>query len=112
MLLTRRAPDHVARPNFLFRAGLALHPPTSGRDDQGLPERMLVPRCPGAGLERDTDTQDARRSGCLEQWVNAYHAGKIFVRSFAGGQCTVSFEFHFCIPPLDSTYRFKPSADV
>src|SRR5260370_31933903 len=39
ILLTRRAPDHIARPNFLFRATLALHPPTSGCDYQGLAER-------------------------------------------------------------------------
>src|SRR5713226_9768960 len=85
MPLTRRAPDDIARPNFLFRATLALHPPTSGGDDQGLPERMRVPCCPSAGLERNTDAQNARRIGCLEQWVNAYHAGKILIRSFAGG---------------------------
>src|SRR2546422_1943861 len=85
MLLTRRAPDHIARPNFFFRATFALHPPKSGSDDQGLPERMRVPCCPRAGLERDTDAEHARRIGCLEQWVNAYRAGKILVRSFAGG---------------------------
>src|SRR5205809_5183505 len=84
MLLTRRAPDHIARPNFFFRATFALHPPKSGSDDQGLPERMRVPCCPRAGLERDTDAEHARWFGCLEQWVNAYRAGKILVRSFAG----------------------------
>src|SRR5947207_11990950 len=31
MLLTRRTPDHIARPNFLFWAALALHPPAPRR---------------------------------------------------------------------------------
>src|SRR6184192_2004884 len=47
---------------------------------QTLIERMRVPCCPGTGLERNTDAQNARRIGCQEQWVNAYHAGKILVR--------------------------------
>src|SRR5258708_532626 len=79
MLLNRRTPDHIARPNFLFRATLILHPPTSGGADQGLPERMLVPCCPSAGLERDTDSEHACRSWRLDQRVNAYDAGKILV---------------------------------
>src|SRR2546423_10743300 len=33
MLLTRRTPDNIAWPNFLFRTALALHPAASGRDD-------------------------------------------------------------------------------
>src|SRR5881398_1735381 len=107
MLLTRRAPDHIARPNFLLRATLALHPPTSGCDDQGLPEWMRVPCCPGAGLERNTDAQNARRIGCLEQRVNAYHAGKILIRSFAGGLRATSFDVHFPIPPLDVFREFE-----
>src|SRR2546422_10601719 len=37
MLFTRRAPNHIARPNFFFRAAFALNPSTPGRDDQGLP---------------------------------------------------------------------------
>src|SRR4249920_428422 len=48
VLLARRAPDHIARANLFFRATLALHPSASFRDDQGLPERMRVPRRAGA----------------------------------------------------------------
>src|SRR2546429_880382 len=95
MLFTRRAPDHIARPNFLLRATLALHPPTSGCDDQGLPEGMLVPCCPSAGLERNTDAQNARRIGCLEQRVNAYIAGEIFGGAFAGRLRATLFDIHF-----------------
>src|SRR2546423_8314428 len=82
MLLTWRAPHHIARSNFLFRATIALHPPTSGCNDQGLSERMPVPCCPSAGLERNTDGEHACRIGCLEQWVNAYHAGKVLSWSY------------------------------
>src|SRR5712691_7426355 len=84
-LFDRRAPDHMAGPHFILGATLALLSPTAGCDDQGLPERMRVPCCPGAGLERNTDAQNARRIGRLEQRVNAYQAGKILIRSFAGG---------------------------
>src|SRR5438132_3449525 len=33
MLLTRRAPNNVTRPNFLFWTALALHPSTPVSDD-------------------------------------------------------------------------------
>src|SRR6266496_2230740 len=66
MLFTRRARDHVTRPNFLDRASPALHQTASRCHDQGLAQRMSVPCGPGAGLERDTDAERARRIGCLE----------------------------------------------
>src|SRR5260370_16126261 len=37
-------PDHVARTDLLDRAALALRPAEPGSDDQGLAERMGVPR--------------------------------------------------------------------
>src|SRR5438445_5113073 len=43
MLLARRKPDDVARPDFLDRPALALHPTEAGGDNQCLPERMRVP---------------------------------------------------------------------
>src|SRR5438132_24618 len=98
MLLTRRAPHDIARPNLLFWTSLALHPATPGRYDQGLPERMDVPCCPGAGLERDTDAEHPCRLGCLEQRVNTDSAGKILVRSFAGRLRTFFCDFHFLNP--------------
>src|SRR6266404_1377938 len=85
MLLTRRAPHDIARPNFLFWTSLALHPATPGRDDQCLPERMDVPCSPSAGLERDADAEHACRLGCLEQGVITYSAGKILVRPLPEG---------------------------
>ena len=49
MLLARREPDHVAGMDFLDRAALPLDPAATGRDDQGLPQRVGVPRRPAPG---------------------------------------------------------------
>ena len=46
--------------------------------------RMGVPGGSSAGLERDTGAAHACRLGCLEQGINANHAGKVLGRSFAG----------------------------
>src|SRR5262249_36229009 len=54
VLLTRREPDHVTGPDFLDRAAPALGQAAASRHDQGLAQRVGVPRRPSAGLERDT----------------------------------------------------------
>src|SRR5438270_168131 len=95
MPLIRRAPDHVARSNFHFWSALALYPPTTGRDDQRLPERMGMPCGTCAGLERDARATRACRFGRLEQGINAHRAGKILVRPFVGRLCAISFDLHF-----------------
>jgi hypothetical protein len=85
MLFARRKPDHVARPDFFNRAALALRPAATRRHDQGLAQRMRVPRGSGAGLKRDAGT--AARAGRfpgLEQGVNAHRAGEPIGRSFVG----------------------------
>ena len=76
MLLARREPDHIAGVNFFNRIPLALRPPATGHDNQGLTKRMGVPCRSRAGLERDTGASRACRSVCLKQRVNAYRAGK------------------------------------
>ena len=63
VLLAGREPDHVAGPDLLDRAALALHPAAAGRDDQRLPERMRVPGSASARLERDAGALDERRIG-------------------------------------------------
>src|SRR5262249_60626159 len=50
VLLPRRKPDHIAGPDLLDRPALALRPAASGRDDQGLAERMGMPGGAGARL--------------------------------------------------------------
>ena len=51
MLLSRRYPDHVPRPNFLDRLAPTLCPAATGRYDQGLTERVRMPCSPRARLE-------------------------------------------------------------
>src|SRR5581483_11206905 len=57
VLFTRREPDDVARPDVFDRAAPALRASRAGGHDQGLTERMRVPRGARAGLEGD-------RRGC------------------------------------------------
>ena len=84
MLLAGRNPDHVARPDFLDRAAPTLRPAATGRHDQGLAERMCVPCRPRAGLEGDAGAERARRSGRIEQRIDAHRAGEPIRRSLAG----------------------------
>src|SRR5882762_1633370 len=84
MLLSRRDPDYVARPNLLDRASRSLYATGPSRYNQRLAQRMRVPCCPSAGLERDSSADHACRSGCLEQGINTYRARKVLCRSLAG----------------------------
>ncbi|OAJ65883.1 hypothetical protein A6V37_13040 [Paraburkholderia ginsengiterrae] len=52
MLLTRRAPDHVASTNFDDGFTFALSPSTACGDDKRLPERMSMPGAPCARFKR------------------------------------------------------------
>src|SRR6516165_12757506 len=91
MLLTRREPDHVARPDLVDEAAPNLGPSEPRRDDQRLTKGMCMPRRAGSRLERDAGATNTRRFGCLEQRVNADHAGKPLAQSFAGGLRSTSF---------------------
>ena len=71
-------------PDFLDGTTPALDPATTGCDDQGLTERMGVPCRARARLEGDARATNARRSGRLEQRVNADCAGEIIRRPLAG----------------------------
>src|SRR5207244_10513066 len=83
VLLARRAPDDVARSNHFDRTTPALHEPAAGRDDQGLTQRMGVPRGPGAWLERDAGAARARRIGRFEYRVDAHAAGAVLAGSLS-----------------------------
>ena len=54
ILLTRREPDHVTRPNLLDWASPALCQAAASRHDQGLAQRVGMPCSAGAGLKRNT----------------------------------------------------------
>src|ERR1700752_2552092 len=66
MFLARREPDDVPRPDFFNLPAPALCASAAGSHDQGLAERMRVPRGSRAGFERDTGTGHASRRGCLK----------------------------------------------
>src|SRR5437867_8617040 len=53
MLLAGRKPDHIAWPDFVDRAALALNPAKPRRDDQRLTEWMCMPGGTGARFEGD-----------------------------------------------------------
>src|SRR5271166_237996 len=94
MLLARREPDHVTGMDFLDRAALPLDPAATGDDDEGLPQRVGVPRRPGRGLERDAGTGRACWSLWLEKRVDADRASEPVGRPFSGRLGANSFDFH------------------
>ncbi len=92
MFLVGREPDHVAGPDLLDRASLALRPAAAGGDDQRLAQRVRVPGRAGARLEGDDRPADAGGIAPLERLVDADAAGEPFGRSFDGRLRTVSFD--------------------
>ena len=63
-------------PDFLDWPAVTLRPAAAGGDDQGLTERVRVPRRPRAGLKRHARPADAGRLGTIEQRVNPNRSGK------------------------------------
>src|SRR3989442_5035119 len=70
MLLTRRKPDHVPRPNLIDWASPALCPAAASRHDQRLAERMRVPCGTGGRLKGDAGANNTPRIGCFKQRIN------------------------------------------
>src|SRR5207248_10656796 len=101
MLLVRRKPDNVTRPDFLGWSVPALRPTKTGGDDQRLPEWMCMPGSASARLERYVCTGHACRIGCLEWRINANCAGEPISWSFCGRLRTTSFYFHPLLSTLD-----------
>src|SRR5947208_9810175 len=58
VLLTRRKPDHVIRPNFLDRTVPALGTAIARHHNEGLAQRVGVPWGASGWLERDTRAHD------------------------------------------------------
>jgi len=66
MLLSRRAPYNVARPNLLNWTSPTLNETGTSCDDENLTPRMRMPCGPSAGLERHTRPENAGWIGRLE----------------------------------------------
>src|SRR3954451_9849527 len=77
VLQTGRKPDDVTWPDFLDCAALALNPAKAGGHDQGLPERMRVPRRARARLECHVCAGRACRIVRAEERVDADRTGEI-----------------------------------
>ena len=75
-----RAPDHVSRFDFLYRASPCLCPANASGHDQVLPCWVRVPSGPGPWLEGDIRTGKRRRIIGRKQRVDTDMAGKKFGR--------------------------------
>src|SRR5947208_13892563 len=76
MLLVRRKPDHIARPDFFDRSAPTLRPSEAGRDDQRLTKWMCMPRSACTRLERDVCTTHTCRLRSFKQRINPHCPGK------------------------------------
>src|SRR5215469_13105290 len=94
VLLSRRAPDDIARSDDPDRTAPALHQATSGGDDQCLAEWMRMPVAARARLERHMGAASTCRSRRLEQRVDADCSGKEFRWPTSRWLGTVSLQVH------------------
>ncbi len=97
VLFVGREPDDVAGVNFFYRAAFVLGPAAAGGDDEGLAERVGVPRSACAGLERDVCASDECWIGSLEERIDADSAGEPVCGAFAGGLGADAFDVHRAI---------------
>src|SRR5918993_1266025 len=94
VLLARREPDHLSGADLLDGPTLTLNQTVAGRDDQGLAQRMRVPRGAGAELEGHARAADAGRIAGLEQGIDPDGASEPVGRPFASGLRANSLDFH------------------
>jgi hypothetical protein len=76
VFFTRRKLHYITGMDFLNRAVPALYPTTTGGDNQGLPQRVGMPRCASARLKGDTGGSHAARFGGVKQGTNPYRTRK------------------------------------
>src|ERR1700683_698631 len=74
VLLARREPDHVTRPDLLDGSAPTLGPAAASRDDESLTERMGMPRSPRTRLEGDAGALHKCRIGRLKKRIDPYCA--------------------------------------
>ena len=78
VFLTRRDPDNITLPDFLNWTAPLLNPACASGHDQNLAQRVGMPCCPSAGLERDPRAGRACRILRLEQGIDAYGTSEVF----------------------------------
>src|SRR3954447_11568255 len=82
VLLPRRKPDDIARPDLLDGIAKALRPTQTRGDDKGLAKRVGVPGCTSARLERHARAPNARGVRGFKQRINPHGAREIVSRPF------------------------------
>src|SRR5271168_1440095 len=82
MLFPGREPNHITRSDFFDWATLALDPAKACHDEQGLTERVGVPRCARPRFESDKSPPDTGWIRRVEGRVNAHSASEILCRPF------------------------------
>src|SRR6516165_656969 len=94
MLHSRGDPDYVSRPDLLDRPSFLLNPAHTGRDDQGLSERMSVPSRAGSRLEGHIARGNSARGASARERVDAHRAGEEFRLPSAGRLRAGSDDLH------------------
>src|SRR5438045_3437355 len=94
MLLAPGNPNHITGADLLSRPARALRPAAAGRHDQGLAERVRVPRGARARLKGDAGAGSTRRLGTFEQRVDPNGASEPIRWPLAGPLRATSFDFH------------------
>src|SRR3954451_18272672 len=97
------APDDVAGADLLAWLAVALVPAGAGGDDQGLAERMAVPRAARAGREADQGAGEAGGVAPGELPFDRDVAGEIGVWAFLRGLRAVADDGHrgVAFPPSE-----------
>src|SRR5262245_20079958 len=72
VLLVRRKPHDIPRPDFLDRSSIVLRPTKAGCNNQRLTKRMRMPGGAGSRFKRDSRATNARRFRRFEQRFNPY----------------------------------------
>ncbi len=99
VLLTGRNPDNISLPDFVHGIAPALHPAVSLCYDQNLPQRMRVPRSPGAGLKDNPCAGHPCRRVCLEGRVDLHRTAEVISRPWpVRWRATSGDLYRFLIP--------------
>ena len=95
VLLARREPDHITRPDLLERSAFSLNPSAARRNDQDLTERMRVPSSSRTRLKCNAGALNKRRIGCLKKGIDANGTSEPLLWAFRRWLGANSFDFHF-----------------
>src|SRR5579871_1687589 len=111
VLLPRREPNHISRPDLFNRSAIPLCPAQAPSNDQSLTQRMRMPRRPSARLKGNARTLYERRIWRLKKWIDPYSPREPVGGTFDRGLRTAAFNLHGyssmfgCYPINDRSQR-------